>query len=202
MSFIDELKRRRVVRVVVAYGAIAFAVGQAATSFFPALHLPDWSVTLVVAICLLGFPIAAVLAWAFDITDQGIVRAEDAVQPQPRRPSKTRQAIAAVVILLCVGSGIALALKRSANDAAIDPNLIAVLPFRVSGDASLEYLREGMVDLLGPALAMEEGTRAVDPRSTMSAWRRLVNTEDADLPPDSALEVARALGAGRVLLGS
>ncbi|MEX2283861.1 MAG: hypothetical protein WEE89_15355 [Gemmatimonadota bacterium] len=202
MGFFDELKRRRVIRVVVAYGAVAFAIAQAATSFFPALHLPDWSVTLVVAICLLGFPVAAVLAWAFDITDQGIVRAEDAVQPLPRRPSKTRQAIAAVVILLCVGLGIALALNRSANDAAIDQNLIVVLPFRVSGDASLEYLREGMVDLLGPALAMEEGTRAVDPRSTMSTWRRLVKSADADLPPDSALEVARALGAGRVLLGS
>src|SRR5688572_28941127 len=172
MSFIDELKRRRVVRVVVAYGAIAFAVGQAATSFFPALHLPEWSVTLVVALCVLGFPIAAVLAWAFDITDQGIVRAEEAVQLMPRRPSKARQAVAAAVIVLALGLGITLALRRVGNDPVIDPNLIAVLPFKVSGDPSLAYLREGMMDLLSPVLAIEEGTRAVDPRSSMSAWRR------------------------------
>ena len=202
MSFIDELKRRRVVRVVVAYGAIAFAVGQAATSFFPALHMPQWSVTLVVALCVLGFPIAAVLAWAFDITDAGIVRADEAVQLLPRRPSKARQAVAAAVIVLALGLGITLALRRGTDDRAIDPNLIAVLPFKVSGDASLAYLREGMMDLLSPVLAIEEGTRAVDPRSSMSAWRRVVSSDQDDLTPDSAMAVGMAVGAGRVLLGS
>ena len=191
MSLIDELKRRKVFRVVIAYGAIAFAVGQAATSFFPALHLPDWSVTLVVALCVLGFPIAAVLAWAFDVTDQGIVRAGDAVQLLPSKPSIARRAVAAVVIVLCVGLGITLAVRRMAgDDQNVDPNLIAVLPFRVTGDPALAYLREGMVDLLSPALAIEGGTRAVDPRSSMSAWRRTVSTENVDLTPDSALAVS------------
>jgi tetratricopeptide (TPR) repeat protein len=202
MGFFDELKRSSVIRVLLAYGAIAFAVGQAATSFFPALNLPDWSVTLVVALALLGFPVAAVLAWAYDVTDDGIVRADAVLVP--RSSSRFRRIVAAVVIVLCIGFGVFLAMRRAGrNDLAVDRNLIAVLPFRVSGsDPALAYLREGMVDLLASALSVEEGTRAVDPRSTISAWRREVANEQNDLSPDSARLVGRALGAGRVLLGS
>jgi eukaryotic-like serine/threonine-protein kinase len=70
-SFLAELKRRRVVRVALVYGAVAFAVAQAADVFVPALALPVWIVTAVALLAVLGFPVALVLAWAYDIVPEG-----------------------------------------------------------------------------------------------------------------------------------
>ncbi|MGD8698637.1 MAG: tetratricopeptide repeat protein, partial [Gemmatimonadales bacterium] len=78
--FLAELKRRKVVRVAIVYVLVGLVVVEAANNLFPALNLPDWTVTLVVALALLGFPIALALAWAFDITPARVKRAagEDA----------------------------------------------------------------------------------------------------------------------------
>ena len=74
-SLWSELKRRHVVKVAVAYLIVGFGVGEAADIFLPALNLPAWTVTFVVALIVLGFPVALVLAWAFDVTPGGVVRA-------------------------------------------------------------------------------------------------------------------------------
>jgi TolB-like protein len=71
-SFLQELKRRKVVRVALVYGATTFAVIQAADIIVPRLQLPDWTITLLLVIALLGFPIALVLGWAFDLTPEGV----------------------------------------------------------------------------------------------------------------------------------
>ncbi|UCC82579.1 MAG: tetratricopeptide repeat protein, partial [Gemmatimonadota bacterium] len=76
-SFLGELKRRKVVRVAIVYVVVGLVVVEAANNLFPALNLPDWSVTLVVALALLGFPVAVALAWAFDITPTGVQRTPD-----------------------------------------------------------------------------------------------------------------------------
>jgi TolB-like protein/Tfp pilus assembly protein PilF len=73
-----ELKRRNVFRVMAMYGAVAFVVLQVADIAFPSMGLPDWTVTLVLALTLVGFPIAVVLAWAFEMTPQGVKKTEDA----------------------------------------------------------------------------------------------------------------------------
>jgi hypothetical protein len=70
-SFVAELKRRRVVRVALVYGAVAFAVVQAADVFVPALALPGWIITAMALLAVLGFPVALVLAWAYDIVPEG-----------------------------------------------------------------------------------------------------------------------------------
>ena len=72
--FLAELKRRRVFRVIAAYGAVAFAVIEAADVVLPRMALPDWTVTLVVWLALLGFPVAVALSWAFDLTSKGVQR--------------------------------------------------------------------------------------------------------------------------------
>src|SRR3989442_814228 len=82
-----------------------------------------------------------------------------------------------------------------------DADVGAVFPFRGSGDASLGYLREGMVDLLAAKLTGEGGPRASDSRSVLAAWRRAGGAEGEDLPEDRGLEVARRVGAGNLLLG-
>jgi eukaryotic-like serine/threonine-protein kinase len=85
---------------------------------------------------------------------------------------------------------------------ALDPNLVAVAPFRVGGAApALGYLREGMIDLTAARLTGESGTRAADPSSVMAAWRRAAGSDAVDLPERNVMALARRLGAGRVLVG-
>ncbi|UCC83492.1 MAG: hypothetical protein JSW46_00735, partial [Gemmatimonadota bacterium] len=72
----DELKRRRVFRVAVVYAAVAFVIWQAAEIAVPGLNLPGWVLTLVILLTALGFPVAVALAWAFDITPEGVKRTE------------------------------------------------------------------------------------------------------------------------------
>jgi tetratricopeptide (TPR) repeat protein len=85
---------------------------------------------------------------------------------------------------------------------ALDPNLIAVLPFRVTGaNPALAYLHEGMVELLGAILTGDGGPRAVDPGYVLRAWTRSGGTPRRGLDPPTAVRMVRELGAGRALLG-
>ncbi len=123
-----------------------------------------------------------------------------------RRPAAGRRwAVAAGVAVALVVGAVGVSLFRgggASGEIPLDPNAVAVLPFRVSaGDSTLDYLREGMVDLLHTKLTGEGGPRAVDPRAVLSAWRRAVSDEEHDLSPDESVRLARQLGAAQVLLG-
>ena len=88
----SELKRRKVVRVGVVYLVVAWAVIQIADTTFPSLNIPDWALSLVVMCVILGFPVAIVLAWAFELTPDGIRTTKSARQEQGDTPvSKTQQ---------------------------------------------------------------------------------------------------------------
>ena len=117
-------------------------------------------------------------------------------------------AVAGAVATLAALSAIGVVRMRAADgDAAqggvdgLDASAVVLLPFRVSGDSALSYLREGMVDLLAARLTGEGGLRAVDTRTVHNGWRRTYGERSADLPADTAARFARGLGAGRVLLG-
>src|SRR2546429_4968539 len=71
-GFFEEVKRRKVYRVAAAYVIVAGGIIQLASAAFPAWELPNWSLRLVIVLLLIGFPIALILAWAFDVTSQGI----------------------------------------------------------------------------------------------------------------------------------
>ena len=92
-NFFAELKRRKVYRVAVAYVVVAWVLIQVATQVFPFFEIPNWTVRLVITALVLGFPIAAILAWAYDITPSGIKRTEDAapagIAPAGRAPEKS-----------------------------------------------------------------------------------------------------------------
>src|SRR5947199_1776493 len=79
-KFFAELKRRNVYKVAVAYAVVAWLVIQIATQVFPFFEIPNWAVRLVVLLLILGFPVALILAWAFEITPEGI-RLEKDVAP-------------------------------------------------------------------------------------------------------------------------
>src|SRR5438046_6769253 len=77
-NFFTELKRRNVYKVAVAYAIVGWLVVQIATQVFPFLEIPTWVVRLVIALVAIGFPVALIIAWAFELTPGGIKRTEDA----------------------------------------------------------------------------------------------------------------------------
>ena len=76
MSFVGELKRRNVYKVAIAYGVVAWLLIQIATQVFPFFEIPNWTVRLAVLLIAIGFPIALIIAWAFELTPEGIKRTE------------------------------------------------------------------------------------------------------------------------------
>src|ERR1051325_7456391 len=75
--FFTELKRRKVYRLAVAYAVLAWLLIQIATQVFPFFEIPTWAVRLIIVALVLGFPVALLLSWAFDLTPGGVVRTED-----------------------------------------------------------------------------------------------------------------------------
>src|SRR5215831_15744078 len=77
-NFFSELKRRNVYKVAVAYAVVAWLIMQIASQIFPFFDIPNWVVRLVVLLLIIGFPVALIIAWAFEVTPQGIKRTEAA----------------------------------------------------------------------------------------------------------------------------
>ena len=223
---IIEIHRRSLWQVLLIYVGASWAVLEAADVIMERMALPDWVYGLAMILLLVGLPV--VLATAF--VQEGMTTgksdaeapstgAERAARARPmtrggeslRGLFTWRKALAGGVLAFAlwgvIAAGWLLFLggadrERGSAVPEVNPNVVAVFPFRVSSaDEGLGYLREGMVDLLAAKLTGEGGPRAADPRSTLSAWRRRVESEDQDLPRDAALGLAQGLGAGQLLLG-
>lgn len=157
---IHELKNRKVFRVAVVYAVVGFMIVEVADIVFPALHLPDWTVTLVVVLALLGLPVAVVLAWAYDLTPDGVKRAAPGLgttvadtSPAARDDSTDSRLVAGVgigVIVGLIGFGAAVYVTGSAEseDApAMSIRSIAVLPFaNLSVEEENAFFAAGMHD--------------------------------------------------------
>src|ERR1043166_5982674 len=102
-GFFEEVKRRKVYRVAVAYVIVAGGVIQLASAAFPAWELPNWSLRLVIATLLIGFPVALILAWAFDITPEGIKTTPSVAVPSSRRRNVLVLVMAGVLISALAG---------------------------------------------------------------------------------------------------
>jgi len=194
MAFFAELKRRRVGKVAIAYGAIAWAVTEASSVVVPALHLPEWLVTAIVVFLLVGFPVAMVLAWVFDVGPRGIERTEPISGAPPAAQVKLRMAYAAVVLLLMAGLGYLLYERGFGKAQANEPHdSIAVLPFtNLSGDASRDYFSDGMSEELLNLLARVPGLKVASRTSSFAFKGRNLDIR----------EVGRELGVQTVLEGS
>jgi TolB-like protein/lipoprotein NlpI len=158
-NFFAELKRRNVYKVAVAYAIVGWLVMQIAATVVPALHLSDAITSAVVLLTLLGFPIALVLAWAFELTPEGIKRTED-VAPNESITRRTGRKLTAVMIVVAVVASALFAwqfLRPKTTPVAagtgprteIPEKSIAVLPFEnATRNADTEYLSDGISEAL------------------------------------------------------
>src|SRR5206468_5838749 len=96
-DFFAELKRRNVYKVAVAYAVVGWLGIQIASTILPAFHAPEWVVQTLIVLVALGFPIALVIAWAFEMTPQGIKRTED-IRPDEKLPQWSRRKFATFIL--------------------------------------------------------------------------------------------------------
>jgi len=165
-GFFGELKRRNVYKVAVAYAVVSWLLIQIATQVFPFLEIPNWVVRLVIVLVAVGFPIALVIAWAFELTPEGIKRTED-VDRSAGHVSKSRSWIYIAVIAAAFSIGLFFIGRYSAprtfSEQREQPpatagsplqKSIAVLPLlNESGDPRDEYFSDGLSEELIAALA-------------------------------------------------
>src|SRR5881275_763393 len=104
-SFFSELKRRNVYKVAVAYAVVGWLIAQIATQIFPFLEIPNWVVRFVIVLIAIGFPIALIIAWAFEATPEGIKRTEDVDLAGERVPKKHTW-----IYVVVIGAAISVAL--------------------------------------------------------------------------------------------
>jgi adenylate cyclase len=108
----QQFRRRRVIRVLIAYAACSFAAVQAALFLLPGTTLPEWSLRAVWGVVVMGFPFAVVLAWTYDITAGRIVRTPDELGPEPANSPADRKGWI-VVTLVALAAGLLLRSLRS-----------------------------------------------------------------------------------------
>ena len=206
-----ELKRRNVYKVAVAYAVVAWLLIQAASILFPTFDAPLWVMKAFVAVIALGFPIALIIAWAFEMTPEGIKRTED-VSPDEVIPQWSKRKFAVLIVSVAVIAAGLLAfqflrqkststtLVATAPTPAVAPILpviseksIAVLPFEnLSSDKENAYFAEGIQDEILTRLSKIAALKVISRTSTSHFASS----------PQNLPEIARQLGVANILEGS
>ena len=168
-QFFQELKRRNVYRVGIAYGAVAWLIIQVVVSIFPYLHIPDWCIPLAIWTVLTGFPIALVLAWIYEMSPEGIIRTSSSeAMENPLTTSKkkpfTSNLIIGVLLLAVVAQQLYIHYWNS-QPASTDKS-IAVLPFKnESPNQENQYFCNGMMEAILNHLSKIEELRVISRNS-------------------------------------
>jgi len=187
-GFFEELQRRKVYRVAAAYIIAAGFIIQIGSAVFPAWELPNWTLRLVVVLLLAGFPVALILAWAYDVTPQGI-------QATPASPGTHRRrniiALTAIGLAISAVSGFFLFPRASGR---IVEKSIAVLPFQsLSDEKENAYFADGIQDDILTNLSKIGDLKVISRMSVMSYRGDALR---------NAREIGKALGVGALLEGS
>jgi TolB-like protein/Flp pilus assembly protein TadD len=191
-----ELKRRNVYKVAIAYAVVAWLLMQIATQVFPFLEIPNWAIRLVIMLIAIGFPIALVIAWAFELTPEGIKRTEFADE-LPRKSARSRAWIYVVIVagavsvsLFFFGRYTATSKQRGLTE--VPAKSIAVLPFENQNrDPDTDYLSDGIPESIINSLSQLPQLRVMA-RSTVFSYK------GKDVDPR---KVGNDLGVQAVLMG-
>src|SRR2546423_6465880 len=191
-GFFDELKRRKVYRVAIAYIVASWALAQGLAQVLPVFEIPNSVIRVVIALLLTGFPVALVLAWVFDITPTGIRRTTAVATPSipgtHRRRNLFMLAAAGVLISAAVGFFV---LPRAAAH-KIDKS-IAVLPFEnLSDEKENAYFADGVQDDILTNLSKIGDLKVISRTSVMPYRGKLQNLR----------EIGKTLGVANILEGS
>src|SRR5262245_46400269 len=193
--FFGELKRRNVYKVAAAYAVVGWLLVQVATQVFPFLEIPNWTIRLVILLTALGFPIALLIAWAFELTPGGVKRTEDADAAGQRSRGGIWIAVVVVgaalsITLFFLGRYTAPKGTRSSGSLA---KSIAVLPFEnLSRDPDNAYFADGVQEEILTRLAKIADLKVISRTSTQRYQSK----------PGNLSEIAKQLGVANILEGS
>src|SRR5205085_2499482 len=171
-NFFGELKRRNVYKVAVAYAIVGWLLVQIATQVFPFLEIPNWVVRLVIVLVAIGFPIALVIAWAFELTPEGLKRMEDVDLPIGGAAKKHTW-----IYVVIIGAAFSVGLffigryigrnTAGASATELSAKSIAVLPFdNLSRDPDNAFFAEGVQDEILTRLAKVADLKVISRTST------------------------------------
>src|SRR5437588_904974 len=195
-NFFRELKRRNVYKVAVAYAVVGWLLVQVATQVFPFFEIPNWGVRLVVLLLIIGFPIALIIAWAFEVTPEGIKRTEAADAAHERSRGAVWIYIVAIAAALSIGLfilGRYTAPNQWSARAELPGKSLAVLPFvNLSGNPDNAYFAAGIQDEIITRLAKIGELKVVS----------CLTTQRFKSSPDDLPAIAKQLGVANVLQGS
>ncbi len=208
-NFFHELKRRNVFKVTGVYAVAGWLLIQIAATTFPFLNIPDWAVRLVIALVLIGFPIALIIAWAFELTPEGVKRTEEvtAEKSATKKTGRKLNIVLGVLLVFTVGiifyqqlfktqpavSGGISKGTAVADSASVSAKSIAVLPFEnLSEDKKNGYFADGMQDMILTKLA-DIGQLKVISRTSTAKYSS---------HPDNLKTIAKQLGVATILEGS
>ena len=197
-NFLTELKRRNVYRAAVAYGVVAWFLTQLTTQVFPFFELPNFAVRFVVIALAIGFPIAMLLSWLYELTPEGIVRTGDLDPAQARSVQRAAGRILdfiiigvllLVIAMLLVGR---LPFYRQVGE-VVSQKSIAVLPFEnQSEEKTNAYFAEGIQDEILTRLSKIADLKVISRTSTQRYQSK----------PGNLAEIAKQLGVANILEGS
>jgi TolB-like protein/Tfp pilus assembly protein PilF len=196
-SFFAELQRRNVYKVAIAYAVVAWLLMQIATQVFPFLEIPNWTIRLIIMLLTLGFPIALVLAWAFELTPEGIKRTEDVdLSKSIRRKTGRKLDFLIIAVLLLVIAALLFQRFHPKVSPAVSSSpekSIAVLPFEnLSEDKANAYFAEGIQEEILTRLAKVADLKVISRTSTQRYQSK----------PGNLAEIAKQLGVANILEGS
>src|SRR5207248_1619631 len=199
LNLFAELKRRNVYKVAVAYAVVGWLLVQVATQVFPFLEIPNWAIRLIIALVAIGFPIALVIAWAFEATPEGIKRTKDVDLAVAAKQPKKHSWIYVVVIGAAFSIGLFFVGRYSVRNTAsatrteLSAKSIAVLPFdNLSRDPDNAFFAEGVQDEILTRLAKVADLKVIARTST----------QKFKSAPTDLREVAKQLDVANILEGS
>jgi TolB-like protein/Flp pilus assembly protein TadD len=211
-KFLTELKRRNVYKVAIAYAVVAWLLMQVASQIFPFFEIPNWAVRLVVLLLVIGFPVAMILAWAFELTPEGIKRAEDVSPNESITPRTGRKLIRITVVLAVIAAALvafrllrpkstatvraitSVPVSSPAPPAPISEKSIAVLPFEnLSDEKQNAYFADGVQDQILTNLSKVSDLKVIS-HTSVRQYRSGVER--------NIREIGQQLGVSYILEGS